>query len=96
MTKEEILDVLKSHREELRQRYDIVKIGLFGSYAKESAGPESDIDIYVEFGKRTLHNVAGAWNYLEEKLGKKVDLFYPHENVRPHMRESIGRETLFG
>lgn len=76
MTRTEILDFLKTHREELRQTYGVQDIALFGSYARESAHHGSDIDIAVELTdeKKTLTNFFGLKRYLEEHLGKCIDL----------------------
>ncbi len=43
-----------------------------------------------------FRNIAGAWNYLEEAFGKKVDLFYSHKNMRPSLKESIENEVIYG
>lgn len=76
MTRNEILDFLKAHREELRQVYGIRKIALFGSHACQAAREDSDIDIAVELveEQKTLTNFFGLKRYLEEHLGKPVDL----------------------
>ena len=96
MTKNEILNFIETHREELKERYTLIKIGLFGSYAKDSATEESDIDLYAEFEEKKFRNIAGAWNYLESSLGKKIDLVYSHKNMRPSLKESIEREVIYG
>jgi len=96
MTKKEILDFLNSNRNVLKERYGILRIGLFGSYAKERATPESDIDLYAEFRERKFRKIAGAWNYLEKNLGKKVDLLYPHPNMRPSLKKNIEDEVIYG
>ncbi len=96
MTKAYILDFLKTHQSELKERYSLVQIGLFGSYAKDAANEESDIDLYAEFENKKFKNIAGLWNYLEEQLGKKIDLFYVHKNMRSSLKESIEREVIYG
>lgn len=48
MTRDEILDFLKAHREELRQTFGVQEIALFGSYTRGSANSECDIDSAVE------------------------------------------------
>jgi len=96
MTKSEIIYFLKTHQEELKERYSLVKIGLFGSYAKDQATQESDIDLYAEFEEKKFKNIAGAWNYLEAALGKKIDLVYFHKNMRPSLKESIERDVIYG
>ncbi|ADV46260.1 nucleotidyltransferase family protein [Nitratifractor salsuginis] len=96
MTKKEILDFLQSHKYILKKRYGVLRIGLFGSYAKEMATPESDIDIYVEFEERKFRKIAGTWNYLEKNLGGKIDLLYPHPEMRPSLKKSIEKEVIYG
>jgi len=96
MTKAYILNFFKTHQSELKEKYSIIKFGLFGSYATGKATSESDIDLYIEFENKKFKNIAGAWNYLEKAFGKKIDLFYPHKNMRPSLRESIENEVIYG
>ena len=96
MTQKDILNFLDTHKDELRDKYSLVKVGLFGSYAKDLANEESDIDLYVEFENKSFKNVARVWNYFEEHLGKKIDLFYPHKNMRKSLKESIESEVIYG
>jgi predicted nucleotidyltransferase len=57
------------------RRYGIQKAYLFGSYARGEAGFESDIDICIEKGNiRTLFELSGFCQDLEETLGNKVDV----------------------
>ena len=96
MTKEEILLFLQEHKEELHEKYSLIKIGLFGSYAKGCSTDKSDIDIYAEFEEKKFKNIAGTWTFLEKNLEKKVDLFYPHKNMRKALKDSIEKETIYG
>jgi len=57
------------------RRYGVQKVYLFGSYARGEAGNKSDIDICIEKGKlRTLFELSGFCQDLEETLGNKVDI----------------------
>lgn len=96
MHKDDIIGFLHEHKDELLEKFSIVRIGLFGSYAKGSATDESDIDLYAEFKEKKFRNIAGAWNYLENSLGKKIDLFYPHDNMRIDLKKSIEKEVIYG
>lgn len=49
MTKNEILNTLAENKSYIEKEFEVEKIGLFGSYAKDQQTQESDIDIYVEF-----------------------------------------------
>ncbi|MCX6052046.1 MAG: nucleotidyltransferase domain-containing protein [Campylobacterales bacterium] len=48
MTKLQILEYLKSKKEELHKKYGIVSLGLYGSYARDEATQNSDVDIFYE------------------------------------------------
>lgn len=52
MTKEDILNFLRTHKQELQNNFSLTKIGLFGSYAKDTAHENSDIDIVIESNKK--------------------------------------------
>jgi len=59
------------------ERHHIRRLSLFGSQLKGAAGPDSDIDLLVEFDPAhipTLFDVAGMEIELSEMLGRKVDL----------------------
>ena len=66
MNKTEILDTLLDNKIYLEKEFEVSKIGLFGSYAKDKQTSDSDIDFYVEFKKKSFDNLAGLWVYLEE------------------------------
>jgi predicted nucleotidyltransferase len=96
MDKNEILQKLSSHKEYIQNKYEVDKIGLFGSYAKDRQTNQSDIDIYVEFRHKTFHNLAGLWNYLEELYQTKIDLFHKHKNNNRVILENIQKEVIYG
>ena len=76
MTQDDILNFLRTHKQEMRQLYGVTQIGLFGSHARRTSRDDSDIDILVDLDteKKTLRNFFGLKRYLEENLGKPVDL----------------------
>jgi predicted nucleotidyltransferase len=100
MTKNEILEKLRNID---KSKFDIIELGLFGSYSKEEANEESDIDILVkiEFKKGMYKNFCALQDYLETLFDKKVDLLekstfdykYKNENVR-EFKEEIKKEIL--
>ena len=75
MKKEEILEKLKEIN---KKKYSILKLGLFGSFSKNSdtADIDIDIDIFVkmEFKKGMYQNFCNLHKTLEEIFKKKVDL----------------------
>ncbi|HIP46666.1 MAG TPA: nucleotidyltransferase [Campylobacterales bacterium] len=69
-----ILNYLSEHKQEFENRYEIEKIGLFGSYARGDEREESDIDIFVKM-KHDLLDMVGLKLQIEENLSKKLILY---------------------
>ena len=78
LNKENILSTLSSRQQDL-EKFGVCRIGLFGSYVKESAGENSDVDLLVDFKseKKTLKNLVELGEYLETLFSKKVDIVTP-------------------
>jgi len=96
VTREVVLERLREHKDFLKERYGVLKIGLFGSYAKGEATQESDIDIFVELRENRFRTLASLWVYLEEMYsGAKIDLVNKHKNAKSRLFESIEKETIF-
>ncbi|MBI2918412.1 MAG: nucleotidyltransferase family protein [Chloroflexi bacterium] len=90
MTRDEVLAVLSAHRDEI-QRLGVRSLALFGSVARNEAGPDSDVDLLVEFDNRPvgLFHYARVQRYLETLLGvPKVDLVL-RRAVLEELREEI-------
>jgi predicted nucleotidyltransferase len=69
-------------------------VRVFGSVARGEAGPDSDVDLLVDFVPgRSLMDHAGLLVALEDLLGRKVDVV-SERTLRPHLRERILREAL--
>ena len=78
MTKKDILDFLKSNQEYFQKKYNIKEIGLFGSYARDEADENSDIDIFVTM-KPSLFALVNLKEEIENRLNKKVDIIRNHK-----------------
>ena len=96
MTKNDILNELSKNKSYIEQTFEVDKIGLFGSYAKDKQTEDSDIDIYVEFKHKTFDNLAGLWNYLEELYHKRIDLFHKHKNNNKIIISNIQKDVIYG
>ena len=49
MNRDEVLETLRKHKQVLRERYDVTGLALYGSFARNQATPESDVDVLVKF-----------------------------------------------
>ncbi len=94
MTKTDILDFLKIHKLEIMQKYSVVKIGLFGSYAKDEADEDSDIDIAIESKKKDFFIREDLREYLEKHLKKPVDIGYI-DSFRDYYKSKIEKEIIY-
>ena len=96
MNKEQALKILREQREVLTETYGVRKIGLFGSIVRDQLRPESDIDIVVEIetGKKKLHNFLALRRYLENQLGRPVDIGI-ESALKPVVRDAIQHEIAY-
>jgi len=94
MTREEFFDRIAAHRPEL-VRAGVRRLGVFGSVARDEAGPESDVDILVEFEDvPDLYEFAALRERLAEILGRPVDLTTP-QALSQHLRSRVLHEVHY-
>ena len=96
MTREDALDTLNAHLDQIRQ-YGVEKIGIFGSVARSEADAGSDIDLLVGFlkGQKSFDHFMDLREYLESLFsGHKVDLVID-EALKPRIRASVYRDAVY-
>ena len=81
-------------RQELSERFTVIRIGVFGSIARGEAGPESDVDIIVELAEPTFDHYMDLKFRLEEVLQRRVDLVIA-DTVKARLKPIIQRETVY-
>lgn len=74
LTRDAILHRLRANQPELRARFGVRRIGLFGSFARDTASQDSDVDLVVDFERPIGLGFMELVEYLETLLGRKVDL----------------------
>jgi len=72
--KSDILRILSLYKPALEQKYNLDKLGLFGSYARDEAVESSDIDILVAFKTPVGMEIVDLVLELEDLLNHKVDI----------------------
>ncbi len=89
MTRDEIIATLRAHRADL-EAMNVTSVALFGSVARDEAGPDSDVDILIEHKRGlTLLDLGRIQNMLDAWIGRKVDLV-----TRPALHPAIRRRIL--
>ncbi|MGV8128851.1 MAG: HepT-like ribonuclease domain-containing protein [Methanolinea sp.] len=91
--REEVMLALNAKFAVMRKLYGVKKIGLFGSVARGEERPGSDLDIEVEFetGMDTYQNFIGLTMFLDENLGRPVDLVMTRV-LASYLRPELGAE----
>lgn len=93
MERDKILTLLKNRKRQLK-KFGVRSVSIFGSVARNKARKNSDVDILVDFERPIgLFEFARLKLYLEQALGRKVDLVTP-EALRKELRENILREAI--
>ena len=92
MDKGNIIQTLEREFATLRDRFGVKSLGLFGSIARGDASPGSDVDILVEFDAPSFDHYMDLKFYLEERLGRPVDLVLKG-SLKPALRDRILREV---
>lgn len=94
MTKEYILNYLKNHKQELKEKFGLIKIGLFGSYAKGTEHENSDIDFVIETEKKDFFIRDDMKIYLEDAFKVSVDIGYL-SSFREFYKTKIEKEIIY-
>lgn len=95
MTRDELLAKLRELKPWLEEQ-GIVNVRLFGSYARDEAGPDSDVDLLVEEARR----LPSSWGRLEverilsEKLGVEVEMVADRNLTNPYIRYTAERDAV--
>ncbi len=94
MSRDEVLALLRAHKTTLAQRYGVTDLVLFGSFARNRAGDDSDVDILVRFdGPVDWRRYFGAQFYLEDLFGRPVDLA-TDATLRAELRPYVMRDAV--
>ena len=90
----DIRRILAANRKELRERYNVKSISIFGSYARGEQTEKSDLDVMVELDKTIgLFQLMDLQDYIKKLVGLKVDIV-PKESLKPIIKKDILKEAV--
>lgn len=92
---QDILRFLAENKAELDRRFGVCRIGLYGSYASGTQRADSDVDLVVELREPKFDDLAGLYNYLEQALGRRVDIRRLSKNLRTPFTQRIEENALY-
>jgi predicted nucleotidyltransferase len=98
LTTEKVIKLLQETHPYLAAEFGVSRLGLFGSYAKGQPDETSDVDLIVEFERPIGFRFIELVNYLEQLLGRKVDVL-THAGVQnihmEHVAKSITQSIVY-
>nr|VFK63539.1 MAG: hypothetical protein BECKUNK1418G_GA0071005_103432 [Candidatus Kentron sp. UNK]VFK70859.1 MAG: hypothetical protein BECKUNK1418H_GA0071006_104033 [Candidatus Kentron sp. UNK] len=94
-TKHHLIHLLRANEVTIRA-FGVRKIGLFGSYQRDEARADSDVDLLVEFqpGETTFDHFMGLSFFCEELFGRRVEIITPN-GLSPYIGPRILREVEY-
>ncbi|HEY3313129.1 MAG TPA: nucleotidyltransferase family protein [Anaerolineales bacterium] len=94
MKRDDVIHILNLHTGELRNKFGVQSLSLFGSVVRNEARTDSDVDLLVEFNRPVgLFGLIALQEYLEKLFGCKVDLGTP-DSLRPGIKEQVLQEAV--
>jgi len=95
LTREDILTILRDNKERFAKKYGVTKLGLFGSFARNEATEESDVDVCVEIAEPTYDIMFDLWEEITEKTARSVDLVRVRRGMNGFLRKRIKRDAIY-
>ena len=95
MTRNELIDRLRSLKPELNLKFGIHQIALFGSYARDEATNESDIDIaIIKMDKNDFFLMNSAKDFLQETLNRDIDIGM-FNSMKTYIKNKLEKEFIY-
>jgi predicted nucleotidyltransferase len=93
-TTNECINLIKAHQEELRTKFGVRTLRLFGSVSRGEQHDGSDVDVCVEMEPR-LYLVVRLQRLLEQLLMCPVDVIRMHKHMNPFLLQNIENDGIY-
>ncbi len=95
MTRSDVLNFMTSHKEQFVNEFGVIRIGVFGSVARDEAGDTSDIDIAVELQRENkADNYFKLLHFLQDALHVKIDLGI-ESTLKEAVQQQIKKDIIY-
>lgn len=91
--KQQCIKLLTEATPYIRSEFGVRSMRVFGSVARGEENDESDIDIFVDMPPKAF-KVVGLKQYLQELLGRAVDVVRNHSHLDPFLTNEINRDGI--
>ncbi|MCG8337456.1 MAG: nucleotidyltransferase domain-containing protein [Proteobacteria bacterium] len=82
-------------KDELSSKYNLTKLGVFGSFARNEQSDVSDLDIVVELARSNMFDLIGIKQEIEEQLNLPVDIVQYREKMNSFLKRRIDNDALY-
>ncbi len=94
-TREDYMAILRKYQASMSNIYGIIRIGIFGSVARNEQTEDSDVDVCVEMKKPDLFTMVHIKEDLQELFGRSVDIVRLRKNMNPMLLSRIQRDGIY-
>ena len=91
----DLQSLLKAFKEQHAEEYHLRALGFFGSYARDEASAESDVDIVFDTDAPNLFRAVLMQQDLEELLGRRVDVLQLRGLTNPRLKARVEKEAVY-
>ena len=95
MNKADLLELLKIFKIEQGEKFGLISLGLFGSFAKGEETESSDIDLVVEIAKPDMFLIVHMKDELEHLLHRSVDIVRYRKRMNRYLKKHIDNDTVY-
>ncbi|MDR0327730.1 MAG: nucleotidyltransferase domain-containing protein [Planctomycetaceae bacterium] len=95
LTREDILQILRNNKERFAEKYGVTKLGLFGSFARNEATEESDVDVCVELTDVTCDIILDLQEEIMKKTSRPVDIIHVRNRMNTLLKKRIERDAVY-
>ena len=95
MKRDNILDTLARFRDLKQDEFNIIRIGVFGSTARDEITETSDVDVVVKLERPDLLMLVGLKQELEKTLDRPVDVVRYRERMNAYLKRQIEQDAIY-
>ena len=95
LNRDQVVSMLEVYYLCNKEKFGIERLGLFGSFARNEAGEDSDVDIVISLEKPNLFTYSIISRQLETIFGRKVDLVSEKSNLKETFRSNLEKEVIY-
>ena len=92
-TRNDYISIIQSQEKEIKGRYEVESLRLFGSVARNEHTKNSDVDICVDMAPK-IFLLSGLKSFLQNLLKCSVDIVRMHKHINPYLAEEIRKDGV--